>query len=164
MMVAVWQATASMAPSAAAKGKGKARATHGDNDDGIDDVIRTAVRRIPQPVPTHVMAKSRGPVKEASFDRSKRREFLTGFHKRKKAKHDARVEKAKLREREERSELRRYVRPFSFARPAALVSSSPLTRWHSFESRRKSRRARTSRQRGQSTEVRAAATSSAALQ
>ncbi|TFK20791.1 hypothetical protein FA15DRAFT_707805 [Coprinopsis marcescibilis] len=46
-------------------------------------------------------------VKEVLFDDEARHEFLTGFHKRKKAKADAAREKAKEREKEGRKEDRR---------------------------------------------------------
>ncbi|KAH7905198.1 nucleolar protein 12-domain-containing protein [Hygrophoropsis aurantiaca] len=46
-------------------------------------------------------------VKEILFDEDARREFLTGFHKRKVAKHEAAKKKAQLREKEERLETRR---------------------------------------------------------
>ncbi|KIK97370.1 hypothetical protein PAXRUDRAFT_31830 [Paxillus rubicundulus Ve08.2h10] len=46
-------------------------------------------------------------IKEISFDEDARREFLTGFHKRKVAKHEEAKKKAKLREKQERLEMRR---------------------------------------------------------
>ncbi|KJA29039.1 hypothetical protein HYPSUDRAFT_33549 [Hypholoma sublateritium FD-334 SS-4] len=49
-------------------------------------------------------------VKEVIFDDDARREFLTGFHKRKLAKAEAARAKAKQREKEERQESRREQR------------------------------------------------------
>ncbi|KAF9237517.1 nucleolar protein 12-domain-containing protein [Melanogaster broomeanus] len=46
-------------------------------------------------------------IKEVIFDEDVRREFLTGFHKRKVAKKEAAKKNAKLREKEERLEMRR---------------------------------------------------------
>ncbi|KAF8842994.1 hypothetical protein BDN67DRAFT_995249 [Paxillus ammoniavirescens] len=46
-------------------------------------------------------------IKEISFDEDARREFLTGFHKRKVAKHEEAKKRAKLREKQERLEMRR---------------------------------------------------------
>ncbi|KIJ18628.1 hypothetical protein PAXINDRAFT_128917 [Paxillus involutus ATCC 200175] len=46
-------------------------------------------------------------IKEISFDEDARREFLTGFHKRKVAKHEAAKKKAKLRDKQERLDMRR---------------------------------------------------------
>ncbi|KAH6913956.1 nucleolar protein 12-domain-containing protein [Coprinopsis sp. MPI-PUGE-AT-0042] len=52
----------------------------------------------------------RNEIKEVLFDDEARREFLTGFHKRKKAKADAARQKAKEREKQERLEERREIR------------------------------------------------------
>ncbi|GLB37525.1 putative nucleolar protein 12 (25kDa) [Lyophyllum shimeji] len=52
----------------------------------------------------------RGQIKEVIFDDSARREFLTGFHKRKVAKADAARKKALEREKQERQEARREQR------------------------------------------------------
>ncbi|KAH7926509.1 hypothetical protein BV22DRAFT_1062709 [Leucogyrophana mollusca] len=49
----------------------------------------------------------RDQIKEVIFDEDARREFLTGFHKRKVAKQEAAKKKAQLREKEERLETRR---------------------------------------------------------
>ncbi|KAF9227266.1 hypothetical protein BS17DRAFT_800325 [Gyrodon lividus] len=49
----------------------------------------------------------RDQIKEIFFDEDARREFLTGFHKRKVAKHEEAKRKAKLREKQERLEMRR---------------------------------------------------------
>ncbi|KAJ8076551.1 hypothetical protein PM082_000974 [Marasmius tenuissimus] len=52
----------------------------------------------------------RNQVKEVLFDEDARREFLTGFHKRKVAKAEAARKKAAEREKQERLETRREVR------------------------------------------------------
>ncbi|KAG2146469.1 nucleolar protein 12-domain-containing protein [Suillus bovinus] len=49
----------------------------------------------------------RNQVKEIIFDDDARREFLTGFHKRKVAKKEEAIKKAKLREKQERLDTRR---------------------------------------------------------
>lgn len=49
----------------------------------------------------------RNQIKEIVFDDDARREFLTGFHKRKVAKKEAAIKKAKLREKQERLDTRR---------------------------------------------------------
>ncbi|KAI0051193.1 hypothetical protein FA95DRAFT_1554767 [Auriscalpium vulgare] len=54
--------------------------------------------------------QKREQVKEITFDDDARREFLTGFHKRKLAKKEEGKEKAKLREKNERLEARREQR------------------------------------------------------
>ncbi|KAL4074149.1 nucleolar protein 12-domain-containing protein [Scleroderma citrinum] len=51
--------------------------------------------------------KKNGQVKEVIFDEDARRDFLTGFHKRKVAKKEEAKKRAKLREKQERQELRR---------------------------------------------------------
>ncbi|KIM69191.1 hypothetical protein SCLCIDRAFT_1208616 [Scleroderma citrinum Foug A] len=51
--------------------------------------------------------KKNGQVKEVIFDDDARREYLTGFHKRKTAKKEEARRRAKLREKQERQELRR---------------------------------------------------------
>ncbi|TEB38414.1 hypothetical protein FA13DRAFT_1726094 [Coprinellus micaceus] len=52
----------------------------------------------------------RGQVKEIVFDDDARRDFLTGFHKRKKAKADAARKRAQERAKQEHLEGRREVR------------------------------------------------------
>ncbi|KAG1815969.1 nucleolar protein 12-domain-containing protein [Suillus subaureus] len=49
----------------------------------------------------------RNQIKEIVFDDDARREFLTGFHKRKVAKKEEAIKKAKLREKQERLDTRR---------------------------------------------------------
>lgn len=49
----------------------------------------------------------RSQIKEIVFDDDARREFLTGFHKRKVAKKEEAIKKAKLREKQERLDTRR---------------------------------------------------------
>ncbi|KAG1777631.1 nucleolar protein 12-domain-containing protein [Suillus placidus] len=49
----------------------------------------------------------RNQIKEIVFDDDARREFLTGFHKRKVAKKEDAIKKAKLREKQERLDTRR---------------------------------------------------------
>ncbi|KIK40448.1 hypothetical protein CY34DRAFT_807186, partial [Suillus luteus UH-Slu-Lm8-n1] len=49
----------------------------------------------------------RNQIKEIVFDDDARREFLTGFHKRKVAKKEEAIRKAKLREKQERLDTRR---------------------------------------------------------
>ncbi|KAG1751654.1 nucleolar protein 12-domain-containing protein [Suillus paluster] len=51
--------------------------------------------------------EKRNQIKEVLFDEDARREFLTGFHKRKVAKKEEAIKKAKLREKQERLDTRR---------------------------------------------------------
>lgn len=70
---------------------------------GVSETYRSAANNVPRPR----LRKSQGKIE---FDESARRDYLTGFHKRKQAKIEKGKEKAKEREKQEKKLLRQEVR------------------------------------------------------
>ena len=122
-------------PKDKAKEKGKAGVR---NRAGVSKTYNSNVSATPRP-------RFRKPEAAIVFDDSSRREYLTGFHKRKQAKLVKGRERAKEREREERRQMRQEVSAETATE--RLAFQQPLKHTLHPASFRRENRARSRRQR-----------------